>query len=290
MTLETYAKARSEFRARVLAHKSRAPCIWASTSRCCSRTSSRCATRSRRCCASRRSFEEEGIQDELDAYNPLVPDGTNFKATMLIEYEDVEERQRGARASSRASRIAYGSQVAGQSRKVFAIADEDLERENDDKTSAVHFLRFELDAGDGRGAQERRGARHRRRPSALRGGDSGGRRGDPRRRWPPTSRRRGRRPDRGHAASHSARAWRDPRRPGRRSTRRTPPPRRGAVASRVARSDIPHFARTRPDAGLRARWIAVSVSTSRRENAIAIIGARRGRRVAVAPVAAVPIQ
>jgi len=91
-----------------------------------------------------KTFTEEGIQDELDAYNPLIPDGTNFKATMMLEYPNEADRK-----------IALGKlvniehhmflQVEGQSR-VFAIADEDLERSTIEKTSAVHFLRFELTA------------------------------------------------------------------------------------------------------------------------------------------------
>jgi hypothetical protein len=89
-----------------------------------------------------RIFEEAGIQDELDAYNPLVPDGGNWKATLLIEYPDVAERQcMLARLIGIEDRVWV--QVEGHAR-VYAIADEDLERENADKTSAVHFLRFEL--------------------------------------------------------------------------------------------------------------------------------------------------
>jgi hypothetical protein len=89
-----------------------------------------------------RIFEDEGIQGELDAYNPLVPDGGNWKATMLIEYPDVAERQRMlARLKGVEDRVWV--RVEGCER-VFAIADEDLDRENDDKTSAVHFVRFEL--------------------------------------------------------------------------------------------------------------------------------------------------
>ena len=87
-------------------------------------------------------FDEEGIQAEIDAYSALVPDGTNWKATMLIEYEDVEERRR-ALASLRGIEDSVWVEVAGSPR-VYAIADEDLPRENDVKTSAVHFLRFEL--------------------------------------------------------------------------------------------------------------------------------------------------
>ena len=87
-------------------------------------------------------FEEEGIESELSAYNPLIPDGSNFKATMLIEYESVTERQR-ALAKLKGVEDRMFIEVEGQAR-VFAIADEDLERENDEKTSAVHFVRFEL--------------------------------------------------------------------------------------------------------------------------------------------------
>jgi uncharacterized protein DUF3501 len=87
-------------------------------------------------------FDEEGIQSELAAYNPLVPDGHNFKATMLIEYDDAEERHR-ALASLRGIERRVWLQAEGCPR-VFAIADEDLERENEHKTSSVHFLRFEL--------------------------------------------------------------------------------------------------------------------------------------------------
>ena len=89
-----------------------------------------------------RIFESAGIQDELDAYNPLIPDGKNWKATMLIEYTDPDTR-----------RVALGKLTGVEDRcwvqvsemeRLFAIADEDLERTNDEKTSAVHFLRFEL--------------------------------------------------------------------------------------------------------------------------------------------------
>ena len=89
-------------------------------------------------------FEEQGIQDELDAYNPLIPDGTNWKATMLIEYGDVNERKRElARLIDCEDRMFV--EVEGQAR-VYAIADEDLDRETEEKTSAVHFLRFEFTA------------------------------------------------------------------------------------------------------------------------------------------------
>lgn len=89
-----------------------------------------------------RIFEAQGIQEEVDAYNALVPDGRNWKATFMIEYEDVEER-RAALARLRGIEDRVWVRVAGHE-KVWAIADEDLEREDAAKTSAVHFLRFEL--------------------------------------------------------------------------------------------------------------------------------------------------
>ena len=87
-------------------------------------------------------FENQGIQDEIDAYNPLVPDGRNFKATMLIEYEDENERK-AALARMKGIEDRTWVRVEGCA-PVYAIADEDLDRENEEKTSSVHFLRFEL--------------------------------------------------------------------------------------------------------------------------------------------------
>ncbi|MDO9075513.1 MAG: DUF3501 family protein [Rubrivivax sp.] len=87
-------------------------------------------------------FDEEGIQGEIDAYAPLVPDGSNWKATMLIEYPDPHERKRElGRLIGVEDRMFV--EVEGHKR-IYAIADEDLERENDEKTSAVHFVRFEF--------------------------------------------------------------------------------------------------------------------------------------------------
>jgi hypothetical protein len=87
-------------------------------------------------------FEEEGIQAEIDVYGPLVPDGTNWKATLLLEYPDVHERRRElARLIGIEDRMFV--EVEGHPR-IYAIADEDLERENEEKTSSVHFLRFEF--------------------------------------------------------------------------------------------------------------------------------------------------
>jgi hypothetical protein len=87
-------------------------------------------------------FEEEGILQEIEAYAPLMPDGSNWKATMMIEYTDVNERKRElARLIGVEDHMFV--EVEGQPR-VYAIADEDMDRENDEKTSAVHFVRFEL--------------------------------------------------------------------------------------------------------------------------------------------------
>jgi len=89
-------------------------------------------------------FEEEGIQGEIEAYAPLVPDGSNWKATMLIEYPDEHERRRElARLIGVEDRMFVEVEAHG---RVYAIADEDLDRENEEKTSAVHFVRFEFPA------------------------------------------------------------------------------------------------------------------------------------------------
>ena len=87
-------------------------------------------------------FDEEGIQGEIDAYEPLVPDGSNWKATLLIEFPDPHERKREL-ARLIGVEDAMFVEVEGQPR-IYAIADEDLDRENDEKTSSVHFLRFEF--------------------------------------------------------------------------------------------------------------------------------------------------
>ena len=89
-----------------------------------------------------RIFEAEAIEEELAAYNPLIPDGTNLKATFMIEYPDIEER-RAALQRLKGIEDAVYMQVEGHPR-VAAIADEDLDRTDDDKTSAVHFMRFEF--------------------------------------------------------------------------------------------------------------------------------------------------
>jgi hypothetical protein len=90
-----------------------------------------------------RIFEAEGINEELEAYNPLIPDGCNWKATFMVEFPEVDERRAMLKSLIGIERLVF-VQVEGHQR-VFAIADEDLERSDGEKTSAVHFLRFELD-------------------------------------------------------------------------------------------------------------------------------------------------
>jgi hypothetical protein len=89
-----------------------------------------------------RIFEPAGIEEELDAYNPLIPDGTNWKATFMLEYTDADERQR-ALAELKGIEDRLWARIAGFE-PVWAVADEDMERESDSKTSSVHFIRFEL--------------------------------------------------------------------------------------------------------------------------------------------------
>lgn len=142
LTLEAYAKERPSFRARVLDHKRARTVHLGEHVTLVFEDELTLRYQIQEMLRIEKTFEEQGIQDELDVYNPLVPDGTNFKASMLIEYEDVDARRQAlARLRGIESRVWV---KAGGFDRVYAIADEDLERENEDKTSAVHFLRFEL--------------------------------------------------------------------------------------------------------------------------------------------------
>jgi hypothetical protein len=143
MSLENYARERAEFRARVMAHKKDRTVHVGEHVTLIFEDELTVRYQVQEMLRAERIFEGDGIQDELDAYNPLIPDGSNWKATMMIEYPDVAERQRMlARLIGIEDRVWV--QVEGQAR-IYALADEDLERENADKTSAVHFLRFELE-------------------------------------------------------------------------------------------------------------------------------------------------
>jgi hypothetical protein len=144
MSLERYARERPAFRARVLEHKRHRKLAigpnltWSFEDRLTMQYQIQEMLRAERI------FEPEGIREELAAYNPLIPDGSNWKATLLIEFTDVAERQR-ALAQLIGLEDCCWVQARGEQR-VYAIADEDLERETSEKTSAVHFLRFELTA------------------------------------------------------------------------------------------------------------------------------------------------
>jgi hypothetical protein len=143
MTLEAYARERNEFRRKVLLHKKDRTLAVGPNVTLVFEDELTMRYQIQEMLRAERIFEPEGIQDELDAYNPLVPDGSNWKCTMMIEYPDVEERRRMLpKLIGIEDRVWV--RVEG-CRPVYAIADEDLDRENDEKTSSVHFLRFELD-------------------------------------------------------------------------------------------------------------------------------------------------
>jgi Protein of unknown function (DUF3501) len=141
-SLEQYARRRIEFRSQVMEHKSRRRLAVGPNMTWCFEDRLTIQYQIQEMLRAERVFEPQGIRAELEAYNPLIPDGTNWKATLLLEFPDAEERHRQL-ALLRGVEARCWVQVAG-SEKVFAIADEDLPRENDEKTSAVHFLRFEL--------------------------------------------------------------------------------------------------------------------------------------------------
>lgn len=142
MTLEAYAKARHEFRARVMAHKKHRKVRLGENVTLIFEDELTIRYQIQEMLRVEKIFEEEGILDELRTYGVLVPDGSNWKATMMIEYADPVER-----AARLAQLIGIEDRVWVRVRDyaaVYAIADEDLERETGEKTSSVHFLRFEL--------------------------------------------------------------------------------------------------------------------------------------------------
>ena len=144
MTLEAYSKFRKTHKAEVLAHRKLRSVHLGEHITLQFESETTIRYQIQEMLRIEKIFEEEGIQQEIDAYAPLVPEGSNWKATMLIEYPDVNERKRElARLIGVEDRMFI--EVEGHAR-VYAIADEDLDRENDEKTSAVHFVRFEFDA------------------------------------------------------------------------------------------------------------------------------------------------
>ncbi|MDP4740547.1 MAG: DUF3501 family protein [Burkholderiaceae bacterium] len=142
-SLEHYARIRNQFRAEVMAHKKLRRVALGENMMLIFEDEKTIRYQIQEILRIEKTFEEEGIQGELDAYNPLVPDGRNFKCTMMLEYPDPEIRKIELRKLKGVETKVF-IQVEGRE-KVWAIADEDLERENDEKTSSVHFMRFELD-------------------------------------------------------------------------------------------------------------------------------------------------
>ncbi|HTP61442.1 MAG TPA: DUF3501 family protein [Burkholderiales bacterium] len=145
LSLEAYARERNAYRSRVIAHKKLRTVHVGEHVTLLFEDEQTIRYQVQEMLRIERIFEAEGIRGELEAYNPLIPDGRNWKATMLLEYPDPEERRQRL-AELKGVEDRSWVQVEGCA-KVFAIADEDLDRENEDKTSAVHFVRFELDEG-----------------------------------------------------------------------------------------------------------------------------------------------
>jgi hypothetical protein len=142
-SLEEYSEQRADFRKEVLTHKQDRRVILGDHVLLTFEDSATIKYQIQEMLRIEKIFEATGIQEELDAYNPLIPDGDNWKCTMLIQYEDVEMRKRRL-----TELVGIEDRIwvqVGDSKKVFAIADEDMQRSNDDKTSAVHFMRYQLD-------------------------------------------------------------------------------------------------------------------------------------------------
>lgn len=143
MGLETYAEKRAEFRNAVMAHKKKRKLSLGGNATLYFEDRMTVQYQIQEMLRVERIFERAGIDEELQAYNPLIPDGRNLKATFMLEYPDANER-----AAALAQLIGIEDRVwiaVADHARVYAIADEDLDRENEDKTSAVHFLRFEFE-------------------------------------------------------------------------------------------------------------------------------------------------
>jgi hypothetical protein len=144
-SLEEYAEIRDDFRARVMEHKNNRRLDLGDNLILLFEDRLVVQYQIQEMLKAEKIFEADGIQEELDAYNPLIPDGTNWKATMMIQYADVAKRQQML-AKLVGIENSVWLRIDGHD-KVYPVADEDLERATDDKTSAVHFLRFELTPG-----------------------------------------------------------------------------------------------------------------------------------------------
>ena len=143
-SLERYHEIRAEFRARVFAHKRLRQVPLGPNATLYFEDRLTVQYQIQEMLRVERIFEADAIEEELAAYNPLIPDGTNLKATFMLEYEDTEERRR---MLGRLRGIEDRVWMEAGGGRIFAVADEDLDRATDDKTSAVHFLRFELPGG-----------------------------------------------------------------------------------------------------------------------------------------------
>lgn len=141
-SLEEYARVRPEFRAKVMAHKQERRVAIGEHATLYFEDALTMQYQIQEMLRIERIFEPEGIQDELDVYNPLIPDGSNWKATFMVEYSDPDERKQALAKLIGVEKSLY-VQVEGYDR-VHPIANEDLERETEEKTSSVHFVRFEL--------------------------------------------------------------------------------------------------------------------------------------------------
>jgi len=141
-SLEKYAELRPEFRARVMAHKKNRQLSIGPNATLYFEDALTMRYQIQEMLRAERIFEAAGIQDELDAYNPLIPDGSNWKATFMMEFPDEQERRQQLQKLIGVERHVW-AQVADFAR-ITPVADEDLERETEEKTSSVHFLRFEL--------------------------------------------------------------------------------------------------------------------------------------------------
>jgi hypothetical protein len=143
-SLEKYAEVRPEFRARVMAHKKNRQLPIGPNATLYFEDALTMHYQIQEMLRAERIFESAGIQEELDAYNPLIPDGSNWKATFMMEYPDEVERREQLKKLIGIERHVWAQ--VGDLARVSPVADEDLERETEEKTSSVHFLRFELTA------------------------------------------------------------------------------------------------------------------------------------------------
>ena len=144
LSLEAYDVQRNEFRAEVMRHKKDRRLALGTNATLYFEDALTMQYQVQEMLRIERIFDQAGIREELDAYNPLIPDGSNWKATFMLEFPVVEERK-----AMLGQLVGIEDRVwmqVGEFEKIWPIADEDLERDDDDKTSAVHFLRFELSA------------------------------------------------------------------------------------------------------------------------------------------------